>query len=202
MAFIPAEGIYKVAVKYVEDSGLEALNIFHMTHGIGAFHDNAQAIFDAINAWWLADWKAAITTNWHFNSVEVRDVSVEDGAVEEFLVTSAGDGTNVGGDDALGVAMTVTWQTGFAGKSKRGRSYLVGLPGNSRDTHNWLDATVSGVQIAMQDFFDAMEANDSRLQVVSYFADHAPRTTALITEISQPRCNKPVYRQWRRMTAP
>jgi hypothetical protein len=202
MPFIPAIDVFRCAVLYRNDDGIEGLNILNVTHGVGDFHTQAGSIYDTIYAWYLASKRVLLTAPWRLESVEVRDVSVAGGAVEIIPTPTGFHGLSAGAPDANGIAMTVTLQTGFAGKSQRGRIYDFGLPVASRTETQWNEADVAAVQASYQSLLDALTANDSRLQVVSYQHAGAPRVSAQVTEVIAVRANIPVYRQWRRMTAP
>jgi len=201
MSFIPAADVFKVAVQYVAGDAKRAVNVFHCKHGAGDFATQAFALSGTISTWFDAAMKSYITSYWKLDQIEVRDVSVEAGGV---IIESGLDiaGTHAGAIDALGTAMTVTWQTGLAGKSYRGRTYVTGLSYDARSSVVWNDTITANVLTAYGLLAESLEAVSFPLQVVSYYHENTPRVAAVVTPISNLRANVNVYRQWRRMTSP
>lgn len=202
MTFIPAAGCYRVAMEFLNTDGIVGVNVYNCTHGTGEFSANADAINTVFSEWYATHLQLYITANWAWHNLQVRDISVADGEVINFNPGAGMSGLDADTPDANGAAMTVTWQTGFAGKSKRGRTYVLGVAATHRNTTDYLTAIITPMQTVFDSLLSAMTDNDSRLQVVSYRHDNAPRVSALVTEIISARVNTKVYRQWKRMTAP
>jgi len=202
MDFIPTPGCYKIVAQYLEDSGVVGVNVFNAIATGGSFDFNSALILSTFMGWYDAVGIAAITNNWALNQLEVRDVSVVDGRVNFYNDLGVTQGTHAGTPDALGIAMTITWKTGFAGKSFRGRTFVLGLPEEERTGRFWSDGIMASTQTVydslLGDFVDA----GLPLVVVSKQRDGVALTTGVPTAIVSGRANKPVHKQWRRMTAP
>jgi hypothetical protein len=202
MAFIRTPNTVKVTANYQDAEEETAVNVLHCTYGLSSFDTIASTAYGVIYAWYLATWRALITSNWRLNSVEVRDLDVADGEVVILPTPTGFHGTGGDTPDLSGAAMTVTWQTGHAGKSKRGRTYAFGMPPVAHDAKVWTEGEVTDVTAAYNDLLSAFVSADLRMQVASYQAGGVPRTEAQLTEIIIGRGNFPVNRQWRRMKAP
>lgn len=202
MEFIPVPLCYKVTVQYLEDSGVYGVNVFYNKVGLGGFDANAEVLNDLYTLWFHEQATNIITPNWRLNLIEVRDVNAADGRVTFFSGFGAPAGTAAGTPDALGIAMTVTWGTGYAGKSFRGRTFHLGLPEEQRTGRLWSDDMITAVATVYNELRERCDTADASLQVVSKFSDKVARTEAVTTPIITARANKPVHRQWKRMTAP
>lgn len=201
MPFIPGTDLIQLSAFYADQDGVGALNR-HYCHTPSAvtptmLHtacDTYAGFFDEV-------FKTVVNSNWKLVQLVARDMSEEFGAEEVFT-----DGLPISGTvgDTLNpnqVSATVTWQTGFVGRSFRGRTYHIGLPYSyvepsakqlSTTGHTALDTAYTGLQ-------EAMSSAGVPFCVASFFEGGVPRTAAQITDIATLRVNFPLATQRRRL---
>lgn len=83
-----------------------------------------QAASQVIHDWWTGTWKAHTSADYTLNTIVGTDESVQVGAQDFHPVGEPGTG---GTSVAPNVAMVVKVQTGFRGRSARGRFYVPGI---------------------------------------------------------------------------
>lgn len=197
MPFIPAAGCAKVSLEY-DQTGIPAANIFHVSYS-GSFDDTVAAdIADAIRDVWIAQFMPDLAAGLVFQNVEVRDLSVEAGLVFDFTDDLPVNG-GVNQEFANNVAATITWQTGAAGRSQRGRSFIPGIPVGAYQKENFIDAFVSNMQTNASAIINAMTSAGFPLVVASFYHNGAPRVTAQQRNIITGRANKPVHTMKKRL---
>lgn len=197
MAFIPALNCAKITAVY-NQTGVPAANIFHCRYS-GVFDESqAIAIADAFTTVWNAQMMPDLASGLVYTSCEVRDLEVEAGEVYN-ITTDLPQAGGVSQEFANNVALTITWQTGAAGRSQRGRSYIPGCPVGAYQKESFLDAFVTNMQTNASAVIDAMTSADYPLVVASYYHNLAPRTTASLRDILSGRANKPVHTMRKRL---
>lgn len=197
MPFIPAAGCAKITLNY-DQTGVPAANIFHASFA-GAFDETlASDIANTFRDSWNALMMPNLASGLILETVEVRDLSSEDGLV--FLFSD--DLPHAGGvsqEFASNVAATITWQTGAAGRSQRGRTFLPGIPVGAYQKDVFIDAAVTNFQTGADGILDAMTTGGFPLEVVSFYHLGAPRAEAQQRIIISGRANKPVHTMKRRL---
>lgn len=114
------------------------------------FNDLADLCTDVF-AWWGAEVAPLQSTSVALNTVRARDMSVQDGYITEVSPSVGNNGLKAGNSMPNNVTMTVKFSTGFAGRARRGRNYVIGLVE--------ADITGDGVDIAVAgDWVGAYEA--------------------------------------------
>jgi len=134
--------------------------------------------------WFDTQLQPLVSNGTQLVKVLCRDMTVESGAAIEFTTDLPMTGT--GGSALPGnVTVCTKFSSGLAGRSFRGRSYLVGLPvGNNTGSANVLDAGyASDLDDAMEALIADITVDDRTFVVASFFHDNAPRTSAVLTEI-------------------
>lgn len=201
MAFIPVVDCAQLTAVYTDDSGIVAIN----RHYFGTEGTPDSTILTALAAgyvdWLTENYLPALTTNWKLTEVIVRDMSIEAG--EEVVYTTGLPlaGTNSSTLTPNQVSYTVTWLTGFVGRSFRGRTYGIGIPYSYSEPTGRQITTVaqSALQAAWDAFLTVMSAAGGTLEVVSFFEGGVPRTTGQKTIVAAPRVNFPLATQRRRL---
>jgi len=127
---------------------------------------------------------------------------VADGLQTLAAYASAAIGLVDADSSAANVAMTVTLQTAHIGKSRRGRTYVVGVPEGEGGTAVWQDSVVAAIQASFYNLQNALIDVSDSLVVASFQSDGVPRTTALVTPVESIRANNRIHTQRRRTRAP
>lgn len=199
MAFIPATNVLKADMIF-DHIGQQCSNTHYaLMAGAPSLTDLTDFAGTLVN-WFDTQLQPLVSNGTALTKVLVRDMTVESGAAIEFTTDLPMSGT---GGSALPGNVTVAnkWSTGLAGRSFRGRTYLVGLPvGNNTTSANLLDA---GYASDLKDAYDALIADitvdDRTFVVVSFFHDGAPRVSGLATEIIATTVNNQLDSQRRRL---
>jgi len=182
-AFIPAENTAKVRMVFQTPGGI-ANNVFYFQNGTGWDAESLLDLADAVDTAWQANITPVQANEVLYQKIEVQDVSIEDGATAEIFALAAGSG----GSGILpgNVTLAISFRTGFAGRSRRGRLYHVGLT----ETGVVGDKLVTGVQAGMQAAYAGLFEDvatalpGTNHVVVSYCDDGAWRTDALVTPVT------------------
>lgn len=134
-----------------------------------------------------------------YRNIHLRDLDAVDGAVFDLPLAVPGGGLGTAVPNQ--VAMTVTFLTGVAGRSFRGRNYVAGLPaGTLADQRTWDTGETGAIQAIYEGFDGALPAADSEHVVLSRQALGNPRETGVATPVIGYRANPQVYTQRRRLT--
>lgn len=115
--------------------------------------------------------------------ISARDHSEQDGAIFALTVDSPGElaGTGQPGN----VTATITFRTGRAGRSFRGRNYIVGLT-EEQTSANQLVAGVADDYVEAYEAMNSDMANIDLLHVVvSRYHNKAARGSGIFTEVTQ-----------------
>lgn len=102
------------------------------------------------------------------------------------------------------VAGVITWRTGLAGRSFRGRSYIAGLAeGTVDDGDGVIEPSDQATWLAAPgEFMDQLDANlpAANLVIVSTISDGEPRDPALATSVTAAQARIPLRTQRRRVS--
>jgi hypothetical protein len=199
MAFVPVPNTMKVAMCY-KLSGQEMCNVFYV-EGSGPptqaqMEEVAQMYIDA----WEDHLKPIQSSVTSLQRVEVRDLSVQNGAGIEYTTGLPQNGASGAGSLPNNCAVAVKKSSGLTGRSFRGRNYFGGM------TTAWLDDTNSPnatVRSAIVNFFQqlALQLVADGLQevVVSTIANGSQRATGVTTPITAYSVNDVLDSQRRRL---
>lgn len=183
MAFIPAVNTIRAVMEY-NHIGQKCENVFHaQMAGAVSLTDLTDLAGTLVN-WFDTQLQPLVSNGTSLDKVTCRDMTVESGAAIEFTTDLPMVGT--GGSALPGnVTVATKWSTGLAGRSFRGRTYLIGLPvGNNTGSANVLDAGyASDLDDAMEALIADITVDDRTFVVASFFHDNAPRVTAVLTPI-------------------
>lgn len=199
MAFIPATNVLKADMIYNHIGQFCSNTFYALMAGSPSLTDLTDYAGTLVN-WFDTQLQPLVSNGTALTKVLVRDMTVESGAAIEFTTDLPMSGT---GGSALPGNVTVAskWSTGLAGRSFRGRTYLVGLPvGNNTTNANLLDAGyLSDLQDAYTALIADITADDRTFVVASFYHDNAPRVSAVMTEIIAVTVNNQLDSQRRRL---
>jgi hypothetical protein len=181
--FIPAADTAVVRMIYQTPGG-EAMNVLHFSNPSGWSSSSLLDLCTAVDDSWETNFRDAASVDITLKEVTAQDVSVEEGAGNSLVVLSSG--TAASPVLPSNVTLAISFRSGFAGRSRRGRMFFVGL----YEAAVTGDQLTAGGQAAMigraQDFFAdiATAVPDTQHVVVSYCHDGAWRTEGLVTPIT------------------
>lgn len=182
MAFIPIPNTSMHTVNYTW-LGQQVQNVFHVLHGDVPTVGGIQAVNGILINWWNTEIEPNVSNQVEARSVIGTSVHVQNGpqSTSSFPPGSVGQLTSP--SMPSGVTVAVSWRTGFAGRSFRGRTYHVGLV-ESQVTDNEIDsgthATLAG---GYAQLVTDLATNDTPLVIASRYTNNAPRTTGVATVV-------------------
>jgi hypothetical protein len=202
--FVPASGVARVELIFLYQ-GQRIENVFHIqAQPSGPLPesalDSANTRFDA---WWKGSMRGHTTAGAVLQQIEVRDMTVADGLAKIYpcLVNCAG--TQAGGINMPGnVTVAVKWGTGYAGRSRRGRTFHIGLNG----VYSAGNVLTVGAQTALQIGYDALRTQlnsaGTPLVIYSRVSNYVYRSAALITPVTSCSVEINLDSMRRRLTGP
>lgn len=183
MAFVPALNVLRVAVQYISSRGESAVNVLHFRDQLGAI-DGARVaeLFDQLDAWYTNDWADLASNTWQTDFYSAVDLTVPEGAVYTRVSTATGGSSS----QALPAQNTiaVSLRTGFSGRSRRGRIYHVGLAEDMTENSTLTSAASATFITTYTSLLTSVNNVDWQLVVASFVSNGAPRTTALISPVT------------------
>lgn len=204
MAFVPASGVARAELIYLQH-GQRVENVFHIR--VQAQGPLTEAQLDSVAAL-VKSWRDTNLRPSQHNLVvlqqtEVRDMTSADALAKIYpCVTNCAGGLASGGIHPGNVTVAIKWGTGYAGRSRRGRTFHVGL-GQGATTGNQLIAgTQSTLQAAYQALITACTAAGYTLVVYSRVNQGVQRQDALLTPILSASVEVNLDSMRRRLTGP
>ncbi len=186
MVFIPVPDAVQVNMQFQSDQGILAENVFHCASVIPGVSSEQSFIGNIFADWWDSSYAPLIPADWNMVGVTVRDASVE--AATSTFVAHATPGTHGGGAAPNSVASVITWYTGFAGRSFRGRTFLLSPPASETLENTLVGTYRDSITVAAGVLVASLATGANNLLVVSKFHNSAPRTTAVTTPVTEGLC--------------
>jgi len=124
------------------------VNTFHLRRDAGwTLPFVQQAAVDTIS-WWNLYYKAAIPAAVSLTAVQVRQYNPAGPIAYDQPVSPASAGTRVGVAESANATLTMSWRTGFSGRTQRGRIYVPSLPEADVSTADTVGSVELGVLAA------------------------------------------------------
>lgn len=187
--FVPAPGTIQVDLRFrLDDQWIS--NTFYASRFVGNVTqaDLLQLANITFN-WYNTIHRNQCTTSLVLNEIYLRNISAQNGIVWSYTTGLPLAGTLTGQTAPNNVTFTISFRTGFAGKSYRGRVYHPGIrlaDIASAEPNNLVPARAQGLvgswETLRQNIASGMP--QFRMAVVSRYANKAPRTSAEVTEIT------------------
>lgn len=140
-----------------------------------------------------------LNTTVHFRNIHLRDLDSVSGAVFDQPLTQVGSSAGVAVPNQ--VATTVTFLTGVAGRSYRGRNYVPGATnGALADQKTFTDGYLADILSVYEGMDTHLASAAAEHVVLSRFLDKAPRESGHAQAVIGYRVNAPIHTQRRRLT--
>lgn len=202
MPFVPVPNVVEVNINQ-RLHGQQVQNTLYGFRGATWDLTNMEILAGEIITWVGTALYTVLSTDISLASVSVRSLNVQSGLVFEAVPSVTVNGDSPSAALPGNVALVASFRSGFAGRSRRGRNYVAGIPepavlGNTAQT-TFADA----LRVAYEALIPPggpFEAVDASWVVVSRFADGAPRAFGLVTEITTVLVEPTVDSQRRRLT--
>lgn len=189
MAFIPTPNTAKITINALLN-GQDCKTIFYALRNDGWDQQTLTDLATLVVGAWQTNLLPQIASTYSFESVECRDVEVEDGTVIEVAVTGQKTGTANSGGGPLpnSVSLCVKKTSPYGGKSGRGRLFWpITLSGMLQASGQSVLATYANTILTKLGDFQTIIEGDlgllASLGFVSYFTARAPRIQGVFRDI-------------------
>lgn len=175
MAFQSVPNTASITVIHSQN-GENLVNTMHAELVTGYDQADIQALATAVDLIWGTEMKSLMTQNSAYTRTEVRGLAIENDLFA-FGGNSAGPGGVASGGLPNSVTLSIKKNSGFTGRSARGRLYVIGMPAAtlSSDENVYLSASVNAREDALELVRAAIAATDWTPVIVSRFANGVPR---------------------------
>lgn len=178
MAFIPAYGCAKVAIRYVLFDQ-EVINTLWFASGTGDPWSGG-SLSNLCN--WVWDWSTnellpLLSNDLKLTLVEATDQSIAESSYGSFADATE-DGDIVSQSLPSGSCITIKFGTYYTGRSNRGRNYISGIPAVSVADNRVESTFATNLAAAYETLNSYVAPEECSHVVVSKFTNNAPRETA------------------------
>lgn len=139
-------------------------------------------LLDALELWIDVEWQPIVANTWTMQNMQLRHLSGPFGAVIDRSVSYLGAIAEASLD--TGRALTVSFRTGFAGRSRRGRAYHYGLVEADIGGNLYDNAPAESIREAYEAIIGIVTPINWTWVVYSRYEDGLPREEGLATPIT------------------
>jgi hypothetical protein len=182
MTFQAAPGVAEVDIRGLLHGNLVENTLF-LRQGDAWTPEQLASAASLMRGWWFASIMPNLSEDYIFREVFIKDLSIEAG-------DEASDATGYGiqGSTAFpalpgNVTFAVSFRTGKAGRSFRGRNYLPGIPSNEVSGDQISPSTAAGYAGMYEALLTALVGSDFTWVVLSRVADGVLRAAGLSTDV-------------------
>lgn len=192
MAFQPCPLTAEIRVQGTLN-GQQVENVFHARVSATPTHADLDTIAGDIQSWVVGSYTTILSSNVQFTQIIVTDLNVEGGGQVIHVISPPVPGSVDAPVKTNQDTLAVSWRTGKAGRSFRGRTFILAVPTNdyAGDNPNMVSNAYAALVIGVfQGLHDAMVTATFPLGVLSRFhgvdVNHKPipRATGLLTDIT------------------
>lgn len=189
MAFVPVPNTALVEIRMTQDVQ-EVENTLYFEFDAPPDSTVLGALGEAILNWWTTNLAALLWSGLNVREIVCTDLTTATGPQVATVPETATHGTGGGQGLPNNASLSISFRTGFRGRSFRGRNYIIGLLESQTNSPNEVEqATVDAFVAAYTALLPVAEALSATWVVASRFSgvdgDHKPipRTTGLTTPI-------------------
>lgn len=181
MAFIPAVDVAQVSLRYTRDfQDLE--NTLYFLRDTSIDLAGLEALGLAVQTWWITEHRALVSAQVSYREIFVRDLTTQSGLERQFIVDPPQTGAVAGDAVPSNVTFSISFRTGFAGRSFRGRNYIPPINEGQISANRMLAPIVADWITVYQNLGAAIPA-DWTWVILSRFSDGQPRVNGLPTPV-------------------
>lgn len=181
-AFIPVPDCARVELIY-QVNGITAENVFNVHKASPYSLADLQALRGLVNTWDGATWQGFRGTGCTLQRIRTKALDTASSPTEDFFLPTPRPGTLSFTLLPANVTYAIKLTTGSAGRSFRGRLYMVGLTTAQLATvsNQVLTSTSNGAVAALNTLLSNLAAGGHTLGVISYRTGGAYRSTGVFT---------------------
>lgn len=186
MAFVPAPQVIELVPRFRNTTTLAtSVNVINVRKTSGSVTAaDLEAVSAAYGTWFVGAGNDEVSTGIQLVEISTRDLTAEDSFIDTNVMSPAISGQVANPVMPMNVTLALRLTTGFAGRSRRGRLYFIGLPEQSVSGDYILTAPANGIVEDYTTLKNALATAGYEWVVVSRVNEGVPRTTALITPIT------------------
>lgn len=182
--FIPVANTVSVEMLYTYHT-VTCENVFHVAKGAPYTATEISNLRNGIIAWYDASWRGLISSDAQFNRIRIKALDTEASPMEDYAISPSHNGTLV----TPGCPNNVTWciklQTGLAGRSQRGRWYVIGIAQSALVSGIDLNTTTASSMVnALNTLIANLIAGAQNLVITSFRTNGAWRATGHNTNVT------------------
>lgn len=182
MPFVPINQTAKLDFIY-NHLGQVMVNSMYIRDSTGWDQAKLQTLMEDGADWWSGHMDVCTSSACELVMLRARDYTTETGYVMEYQPSSPIPGTDTGEPYPGNVSSTIKFQTGYAGKTMRGRWYFVGMTENAA-TGNALNPVWRAATYAAAIAITTDIATGTREHVIaSKYYMHQARIAAMVTPV-------------------
>lgn len=186
MGFVPCPNVCQLEAVYTQNGEIVE-NVFHVLFAAGITVPFMNLLMTDADTWDASNMAAKRHLDSQLVKWRARDLTTQAGAVVELDLATPRPGAVSGVALPNHATIAISWRTGLAGRSQRGRSYLVGLADSSLDTtaQQITPAAATSYAAGWTALLAAINANVTRSMVVlSRRHNGADRAVGVTTPIT------------------
>lgn len=182
MASPATDRLVKAEVRFTWNNQ-QVENVLHFRHVIDSPDPtNMLALAQAINDSVVSEWLPTMTSSVTFREVYVEEYA--DAISQSVTFPGTGGGGFAGQSMPGNCALCVSLRTAFAGRSRRGRFYTIGMNELHQDGGVVSAAYSSAWLGALQDLADRVALQNWEWVIASFIDNGVPRPTGLVTPVT------------------
>ena len=184
MPFVPAIGCVRLVPEFASGSvnvGVNTLNFRSLTDVTLATMTGLATMYSDI---WTETAAPYVANTLRLTRIVVTDLTVSDGLQVTQEYSGGIAGTNTSPPLPNNVTLATAFKSIYAGRSRRGRAYWIGLSENLVAGDDVLATPAENIRAFWQQIGDSSPASDYQHVVLSYVTGGVARTEALATDVT------------------
>lgn len=197
MAFVPALNTAKIEIAYTQQDS-NAVNILWARDETGAPDaTRLQTLAETVRDEFMTGMMNNLSNQLDLDYI--RCTAWNQPEDEQYTLNVNDTGSILTGVSPANVALVMSWRTGLTGRSRRGRSYIPGIPEENLSGNQAGSALITAFLVNAGAYLVGLAAENFTPVVASFISNGVARASALLTPITGVLVNSRVDTQRRRL---
>lgn len=199
MPFVPTPNTLRAEIIFLWDSQ-QVENVFHIRTPNVINESELDSVHTVMNLWYDSYLSAMQPSAVSLLKYVIADASDQFGVSKEYAPTTRIQG-QVSSSPSMpnNVTLAIKWNTGFRGRSYRGRTFHIGLWESAMVGNNIASDVLANFISTYTQLITSLDGSTRELGVVSKFQGNVQRTEGVFTPIRTVTCDGVVDSQRRRL---